>query len=650
MKLTAIDRMRTLPVHRDDEVWEVGWVEFKPPKGAAAGSIAQRRLSMACASATRDGGAMERFDSPTEPDGDLALRVIAKCALEPHVPGARPWNYLPSKIEVGVLPPEIKRQLDEFFGPLNVVVEVKPRLRKIEEVTEHLNQMIEEIAENGPNAGPPGLMTVPGMTLERVRSFAEAGRVFFDAKPWKAFEGCDDVWEIRPAPPWPQLNHCLLMGELAELFGVAFFKSLQGNEDFAQLGMDLEPEEVLEHLHDTYWSVGMNELAETPMEDAMLWQRESLPTCGKQMRVAVPIGVSKGGAISRPTPEMLGFMEAVLLALASVKRADVRAGFFERTVKAGSGTRTLSFTAHSADGEVGGDDGGRAEPAGEPSLSKSALGPLAGRVIDLSPESGDLDELIELLKDTPLGKKIKQLRNRTRGAQKPAKSKRRAPARPLPVKAAAVYQIKVTLNTLKPPIWRRFLVRDDATLADLHDALQAAFGWWDGHLHEFTVNGERYSRPHPGMCVDSMWSDNETIDSSNVRLSDLGLAPKRKFGYVYDFGDNWEFTLAVEKLLSATDAEAAIARQPGAAAVWKKFTAATRTPAVACIAGARRGPPEDCGGVWGYAELCEIMADPKHPEREERCEWLGLEPTGPGGGFDPEEFDLARINRSLSGR
>ena len=89
------------------------------------------------------------------------------------------------------------------------------------------------------------------------------------------------------------------------------------------------------------------------------------------------------------------------------------------------------------------------------------------------------------------------------------------------------------------------------------------------------------------------------------------------FIYEYDFGDSWQYEVLVEKLL------------PGVA---------DRT--VTCLAGARAGPPEDCGSIPGYENLVEAMADPKHPEREELLEWLG-------GPYDPEAFNLDTLNTKL---
>jgi hypothetical protein len=176
--------------------------------------------------------------------------------------------------------------------------------------------------------------------------------------------------------------------------------------------------------------------------------------------------------------------------------------------------------------------------------------------------------------------------------------------------AGQVYQLKITLRDIKPPIWRRVQVKD-CSLAKLHEVIQVCMGWDGYHLHSFEIGGEQYSEPDP----DGMM---ETEDERKVKLSQVVSGGIKRFSYTYDFGDNWEHTIQVEKVLDA---------EPG-----------VRYPR--CIDGKRACPPEDCGGPWGYGELLEIIADPKHPEHEERMEWMG-------GEFDPEAFDLDAINAEL---
>jgi hypothetical protein len=195
-------------------------------------------------------------------------------------------------------------------------------------------------------------------------------------------------------------------------------------------------------------------------------------------------------------------------------------------------------------------------------------------------------------------------------AVRPPSSRRRAKSAAAPVRGA-VYQVKVTLRGVKPPIWRRLRLSAATTLAQLHQVIQVAFGWEDAHLHAFEVSGRRYSRPDF-----ELWD--EAADEGKARLQDLASHPGARLRYTYDFGDSWEHDLLVEDVLAPDGVAHAV-----------------------CLTGRRAGPPEDCGGVWGYAELCEILANPNHPDHAERVDWLGYP-------YDPAAFDKDAVNKSLA--
>ena len=178
----------------------------------------------------------------------------------------------------------------------------------------------------------------------------------------------------------------------------------------------------------------------------------------------------------------------------------------------------------------------------------------------------------------------------------------------------AIYQLKVTLKGSKPPIWRRLQVPGNLTLDDLHRVLQIAMGWDNAHLHQFTVGRTYYSDPL--FELDDALGD--VNDSTRTTLRQVAPAEKAKFTYEYDFGDSWEHEILVERIVPP---------EPGA-----------RYPV--CLTGRRACPPEDCGGIWGYAALLETIQNPDDPEREEMLDWLG-------GAFDPEAFDLEAVNQAL---
>ena len=172
-------------------------------------------------------------------------------------------------------------------------------------------------------------------------------------------------------------------------------------------------------------------------------------------------------------------------------------------------------------------------------------------------------------------------------------------------------QIKVTLDGLRPPIWRRLVVAGDATLFHLHLALQVAMGWENYHLHCFRIDGVRYGPDDDGGF------DLDDVDESGVSVAEV-FSDVERGSYDYDFGDGWEHRLLVEK----------------------REVPLALSGAATCIGGKRACPPEDCGGIWGYANMLDALGDPAHPEREETLEWLGED-------FDPESFDPEAVNARL---
>jgi len=179
--------------------------------------------------------------------------------------------------------------------------------------------------------------------------------------------------------------------------------------------------------------------------------------------------------------------------------------------------------------------------------------------------------------------------------------------------SAQIYQLKITLNGTRPPIWRRVLVPGDTTLRTLHYILQTVMGWTDSHLHQFVIGGATY-----GATEYDDAGDLELLTEQRYRLSQVAPKPGARFVYEYDFGDGWDHTVLVEKITPP---------EPGA-----------RYPL--CVAGKRACPPEDVGGVWGYEAFLEAIRNPRHPEHDEYREWAGDE-------FDPDAFDVEAVNDQL---
>ena len=184
------------------------------------------------------------------------------------------------------------------------------------------------------------------------------------------------------------------------------------------------------------------------------------------------------------------------------------------------------------------------------------------------------------------------------------------------VATAQVYQFKLVLLGVEPPIWRRIQVPETYSFWDLHVALQDAMGWLDYHLHVFRVAGlDKGKVKQIGIPNDDAFEDEEpTLPGWEIPITRHFLRPGTTVPYEYDFGDGWEHELTLEAILP---------QQAG-----QKYPL--------CVDGARACPPEDCGGVYGYENVLTVIQDPTHEEHESMLEWLG-------GRFDPDSFDPKRV-------
>ena len=176
-----------------------------------------------------------------------------------------------------------------------------------------------------------------------------------------------------------------------------------------------------------------------------------------------------------------------------------------------------------------------------------------------------------------------------------------------------VHELRITLEDIRPPIWRTCVVPSDISLAALHRIIQGVMGWEDSHLHRFEIKGIGYEPLMPGLEREP-----GTRDTSKYALGELVTGAGDSFAYQYDFGDNWVHRIELLKV--------------GPPVNGVKYPT--------CTDGARACPPEDCGGVGGYEAVLEALAHPRRKENKEILEWLEPE-------YDPAAFDLARANRRL---
>jgi Plasmid pRiA4b ORF-3-like protein len=176
-------------------------------------------------------------------------------------------------------------------------------------------------------------------------------------------------------------------------------------------------------------------------------------------------------------------------------------------------------------------------------------------------------------------------------------------------------QIKISLDSTSPVIWREMLIPKNISFYKFHHMIQIAMGWTNSHLFEFNIEGYRVGEIFGNM---EELDDDKVIDGKIAKLIDLVNEPGEIFKYWYDFGDSWMHTITIVKYISLENTH--------------------QLPF--CIGGELKCPPEDCGGISGFYDFLSIMSNAKHKEYKEMKQWFG-------GKFNPVELDLIKINKKL---
>jgi hypothetical protein len=196
------------------------------------------------------------------------------------------------------------------------------------------------------------------------------------------------------------------------------------------------------------------------------------------------------------------------------------------------------------------------------------------------------------------------------------------PLNPIP------FKLKINLENMPFPIYRKVLLPADILMHDLHLIVQVAMGWENCHLYEFSdKKGKCKIRVQFDIEEDDLWgTDADSFDAGELSLMEfLEYTDGKTFWYWYDFGDDWWHKISIQKVtkkdLSEFDGE---------------------TPV--CTEAAGLCPPEDCGGPWGFAQLEEAINEPKHPEYKNYREWLGIKGKKK---IDFDNVDIDAINDNL---
>ena len=184
----------------------------------------------------------------------------------------------------------------------------------------------------------------------------------------------------------------------------------------------------------------------------------------------------------------------------------------------------------------------------------------------------------------------------------------------LPRRDVKEYHVRIKLNNTDLKIWREVKVPSNITLQALAELLLEVMGWMMEHMYQFRFKGDYYCSKE--QIKDSLFPSNDK-DFAKVTLSDLLTEKGVRMKLEYDYGDSWEHDVWVKGIREYDEGE---------------------KPSITFVNGHGECPPEDCGGVWGYADLLGLTQKKNlTAEERENLEWNEMDSES---GFDPEYCDI----------
>ena len=176
------------------------------------------------------------------------------------------------------------------------------------------------------------------------------------------------------------------------------------------------------------------------------------------------------------------------------------------------------------------------------------------------------------------------------------------------------YHVRIKLNNTELKIWREVKVPSNITLKALAELLVEVMGWMMEHLYQFRFRNQFYCSKE--QIEDSKFPSDDK-DFSKVALSDVLNEKGVRMKLEYDYGDSWEHDVWVKGIREYNKGE---------------------KPSISFVTGHGECPPEDCGGVWGYADLLKLTQKKKlTAEERERLEWYQMDKESE---FDPDYCDI----------
>ena len=280
--------------------WSVGWLSLKTRAFSADESGSRARA-----------------------DHETILGRLAEFACDAELAG-----YRPAKVQVA------DRSLAEYLSGMleeaDIEVETREKLFLFDEM---LEQMIEETSDH---VVVPAALDSKGVTVEMMRSFADAADVFYRRAPWDMLSG-GDLIEIEEPAVDNELRWVVVLGSGGDTMGLGF----HGSRD--ELDIVFETGDIESFAQEPRWFVVFCPVVSLPLSDADLWEDEKLPVAGDDA-YPLPIRFSANGKSRRPKPDVLAFFEGLLRTLATTSEDEADQGRWSKTVDTAAGPQRFTLS------------------------------------------------------------------------------------------------------------------------------------------------------------------------------------------------------------------------------------------------------------------------------------------------------------------
>ena len=315
----VIDRFKRLP-RRSSDVWQGGlirartWIE--EPDGGVRRPWAAVWVSLSTGMINIQ---LEEDDGTA--DASLALQALADLGL-------KFVRSRPARLEVADR--TLGAQLAEALADPELSVSVRADLPDV-------NRVVREAAQAMSDApAVPEALDAPGVTVERMRAFAEAAHGFYQAAPWQHLSD-EDLIHVETPKVAPSLRHLVVLGAAGYAVGLGFFMNPR---QFDAVLETPDPEVLLGR--DGKWSVTYGPVDEMPFGDGDLWEDEGLPVASPS---AYPLAIwfGPGGKLRRPRAQELADVTAILFALARTSEPQIDSGRWSHEVPGHDGPVTVTL-------------------------------------------------------------------------------------------------------------------------------------------------------------------------------------------------------------------------------------------------------------------------------------------------------------------